>query len=197
MNAGEKVLFGASKTLSYVRPLGAGGTGTVFLFHDDIADQLFAIKKFEPKGGNELEDSFDRFIGEVKISLRLNHPNIVRVYDYFLYPNQRTGYLMMEYIEGVSIDRCEPVQMGESWNKIFEEAISAFRNIESLGMLHRDVRPNNFLIDNEGSLKVIDFGFGKQLTENSTEGTSIFLNWPASNPDEVLEGRYTHASEIY
>lgn len=197
MIKGERVTFGASKTLSYVRQLGAGGTGTTFLFHDDLADVSFAIKKYDPKAGNDSSECFRRFIEEIKLSLRINHPNIVRTYDYFLYPNQLTGYLMMEYIDGVQISDYDPSSSGGSWDAIFGEAISAFEAIEAAGMLHRDIRPSNFLIDNSNKLKVIDFGFGKQLSASTVAGTSVLLNWPGSAPLEVYQGIYTHATDIY
>lgn len=56
---------------------------------------------------------------------------------------------------------------------------------------------SNFLIDNSNKLKVIDFGFGKQLSASTVAGTSVLLNWPGSAPLEVYQGIYTHATDIY
>lgn len=199
METGEIVEFNRSKQFKYIRKLGEGGTGNTHLFLDDTTNMQFAIKKYCPQQEEYRNEFYDRFVDEIKILFNLSHPNIVRIYNYYLYPEFKLGYLQMEYIDGVSIDRYTPVIWGKGWDAIFTEAISAFRYLEKHRILHRDIRPANIMIDNNQSVKIIDFGFGKILRDDGDCGTSIFLNWPVSElPDEVaLEGTYTHQSEIY
>ncbi|MFQ8984955.1 MAG: protein kinase family protein [Evtepia sp.] len=200
MRAGEIVNFDAKKNFTYIRPLGKGGTGDTYLFRDETTNILFAIKKYVPKSKLFIEEQYDRFVDEIKILFNISHPNIVRIYNYYLYPSAKTGYLQMEYIDGKSIDEFVPDPWGDKdWNDIFREVISAFEYLEQNHILHRDIRPANIMIDNNNSVKIIDFGFGKQLNGTNAEANSVLLNWPATEmPDEVqLNQEYDERTEIY
>lgn len=200
MNSGDIITFDAKKNFTYIRPLGSGGTGDTHLFRDETTDMLFAIKKYVPKDERYTDDHYDRFVDEIKILFNISHHNIVRVYNYYLYPTAKTGFLQMEYIDGKSINEFELYPWTEKdWNDLFCEVISAFEYLEQNHILHRDIRPENILIDKNNKVKVIDFGFGKQLNGTKQEENSILLNWPATEmPDEVqLNQEYDERTEIY
>lgn len=199
MEPGKIVEFNNSKHLTFIRELGRGGTGQTLLFKDEITDTLFAIKKYDPSHGNEdnRDENFERFIDEIKILFKLSHPNIVRIYNYYLYPDYTLGYIQMEFVEGVTIseyisNNTEDIEL------IFRDSISAFKCLEENNILHRDIRELNIMITNNGEVKVIDFGFGKELNENN-EVNSVYLNWPVTTPPAELihNGDYTHQTEIY
>ncbi|MED3651631.1 protein kinase family protein [Heyndrickxia sporothermodurans] len=196
---GTVVEFDRKKQFTHVQSLGEGGTGDTHLFKDDTTDMLFAFKKYSPKDTNYIDEHYQRFVDEIKILFKLSHPNIVRVYNYYLYPEYKLGYLQMEYIDGATIADFKPDFLGKSWVEIFTETISAFEYLEMNKILHRDIRPANIMIDNNGNVKVIDFGFGKKLTGQDKDGRSVFLNWPVSQlPEETNdEGIYNHQTEIY
>src|SRR5665648_228682 len=145
------------------------------------------------------DEFYKRFVDEIKILFKLSHPNIVRVYNYYLYPEAKTGYLQMEYVKGEPIDEFKVNWLTKDWNDIFTEAVSAFEYLEKNNILHKDIRPSNILIDEDGSIKVIDFGFGKVIDKNNQSENSILLNWPVSEmPEEVLDGEeYNHKTEVY
>ena len=126
MNKGDSIIFDIKKNFSYIKPLGAGGTGDTHLFKDETTDMLFAFKKYVPRNNQHIDEYYQRFVDEMKILFYIPHPNIVRIYNYYLYPSSKTGYLQMEYIDGVSIDKFEPDPWGKDWNDIFTETISAF-----------------------------------------------------------------------
>lgn len=199
METGEIIKFDQSKHFKFVRELGTGGTGETNLFKDETTNTLFAIKKYRPSEENieHKEDFYHRFVEEIVILFKLSHPNIVRVYNYYLYPNLMTGYLQMEYIEGTSIDAYIRNNSTDLDN-LFRSAVKSFEFLEENDILHRDIRPANIMIDNNGELKLIDFGFGKILSSTNTEN-SIRLNWPVTDmPDEVVNGNdYTVETEIY
>lgn len=199
MVPGNIVEFDVKKQFKHLHSLGAGGTGDTHLFEDMTTDMLFAFKKYAPKGSNDVDDNYKRFIDEIKILLKLSHPNIVRVYNYYLYPEFKAGYLQMEYIQGVPIDKYVLNPWSKSWDDIFSETISAFRYLEENRVLHRDIRPENILIDHNENVKIIDFGFGKRLNVDELEGKSVVLNWPVTEyPDEVMKDKtYNHQTEIY
>ncbi len=199
MNGGDVIKFDAKKQFTYVKNLGSGGTGDTHLFKDETTDILFAIKKYVPKDKRFIDDHYKRFVDEIKILFNISHPNIVRIYNYYLYPPVKTGFLQMEYIDGESIDNFVPDGWGKDWNDIFGEVIYAFEYLEQNSILHRDIRPANILISKNESVKLIDFGFGKQLNGTTREENSILLNWPATEmPDEVqLNQEYDEQTEIY
>lgn len=197
----KKVEFDAiKKQFILVRPLGSGGTGDTHLLKDETTDMFFAFKKYVPKDSNFIDENYERFVDEIKILFNLSHPNVVRVYNYYLYPQKKTGYLQMEYIEGDSIEEFETDPFGgKTWSDIFIETIAAFEYLESNNVLHRDIRPANIMIDKHENVKVIDFGFGKKLEGLDQDAKSVFLNWPVTQlPYETeYEGIYNRQSEIY
>lgn len=199
MNAGDIITFDAKKNFTFVKTLGAGGTGDTHLFKDETTDMLFAFKKYVPKDVRFVDEYYFRFVDEIKILLNISHPNIVRIYNYYLYPQAKTGFLQMEYVDGICIDQYSPMPRGKSWEDIFCDIIGAFEYLEKHHILHRDVRPANIMIDTSNNVKIIDFGFGKQLDGAVNDENSILLNWPATEkPNEVqLNQEYDERTEIY
>ena len=195
---GKIVQFNKIKYFKYIRPLGSGGTGDTHLFEDETTNTLFAIKKYAPKEGNDIEENYERFVQEVKILFNISHKNIVRIYSHYLYPEFKKGYLQMEYINGKHINTFTPYR-GREWNDVFFDVVEAFSYLESNKILHRDIRSENILIDTNGDVKIINFGFGKKLEYASDVGDSIFLNWPVSAlPNEVVDKKiYNHQTEIF
>ncbi len=200
LEKGKIVDFDMKKQLKYIEPLGKGGTGKALLFKDEITDVLFAVKKYETEDENHRKEYFERFVNEIKILYKITHPNIVRVYNCYLYPEKQVGYLQMEYVKGEKISEYFPLPWDKDWDIIFKDIISAFDYLEKNNILHRDIRPENILIDENQNVKIIDFGFGKILkSENEEEKNSIVLNWPVTQMPEdiVLYHQYDHATEIY
>lgn len=196
--------FEAMKSLKYIKELGSGGTGNTHLFKDETTDMLFAIKKYEPapQNINYKEELYNRFVEEIKILFKISHPNIVRIYDYYLYPNQKVGYLQMEYVNGTAIDKYDPLPWERSWEEIFIETIKTFKYLEENNILHRDIRPENVLLDEQYNLKLIDFGFGKIMNTCNLEEkqkNSVLLNWPVTEmPEEIKKAQdYDNKTEIY
>lgn len=199
---GKILKFEAMKSLKYIKELGSGGTGNTHLFKDETTDMLFAIKKYEPAPQNIdfKEELYDRFVDEIKILFKISHPNIVRIYDYYLYHNKKVGYLQMEYINGTAIDKYNPFPWDRSWEEIFIEVIKTFKYLEENNILHRDIRPENLLLDENFNLKLIDFGFGKVINNKDTrEKNSVVLNWPVTEmPEEIIKDQdYDNKTEIY
>lgn len=198
LQAGQVIPFPSIKRFTYLNPLGKGGTGDAHLFWDETTDMLFAIKKYNPKDEKYIDEYYKRFVEEIKILFQLSHPNIVRIYNYYLFPQAKVGYLQMEYVDGVPIDKYVPDEWGKDWNDIFIEIISTFEYLESNNVLHRDIRPENILIDKNENVKIIDFGFGKLYENQNQSGNSVVLNWPVTElPEEIYNGNYNHRTEIY
>ena len=87
--------------------LGGGSFGKTVLLQDPFIDELFVAKKYEPEYDGIKEQFYKNFLDEIKILYKLNHRNIVRIYNYYAYENIYTGYILMEYIDG----ECRPLFM--------------------------------------------------------------------------------------
>lgn len=197
IKTGANITFDKQNQFMYEKPLGSGGTGNTHLFKDVTTDIYFAFKKYEPYEEAFREEFYNRFVDEIKILFLLSHPNIVRIYNYYLYPNRQTGYIQMEYVNGVDIMKYS--SLSSDYEDIFIQVINGFSHLQNNGILHRDVRPANIMVNSNGVVKILDFGFGKKLESEGDMGKSVMLNWPVSEyPDEIqYEQQYTHQSEIY
>jgi serine/threonine-protein kinase len=127
---------------------------------------------------------------------KLFHKNIVRVFNYYLFPESITGYILMDYIDGTDIETYIS-ENPEEINNIFGQAIEGFSYLESNNILHRDIRPKNILITKDNVLKIIDFGFGKRIVNNSDFEKSISLNWLYEKPLDFENSVYDFRTEIY
>lgn len=166
---------------------------------DITINEKFVCKKYDPDQKEFEEEFYKRFVDEIKIMYSVYNNNIIRIFDYFLYPEIKTGFIIMEYIEGRNIDEYFQVEEGEHINSVFVQIINAFAYLEKNKILHRDVRAENVLIDDSGTVKIIDFGFGKKLNADMPgDQASILLNWPASQiPSEIWREVYNVKTEIY
>lgn len=174
---------------------GIGAIGDVRLLKDEMIDEVFACKKYAPSPFVEGRDFFEYFKKEIKILYLLNHKNIVRVFSYYVYPEQNTGYIIMEYIEGEKIDRYV-AENPNTIDSLFEQIVDAFIHIHEAGILHRDIKPSNILITSGGILKVIDFGFGKRTdTEEGQGENSLSLAGMYDRPNDYKE--YSFSTEVY
>ena len=98
MEAGQVIKFSKPKYYEFVKALKAGGTGKTLLMRDSTINELFVCKKYDPEQKEYEDEFYNRFVEEIKIMYSVYHNNIVRIYDYFLYPEYKTGYIIMEYI---------------------------------------------------------------------------------------------------
>lgn len=195
---GEIVDFPTNRKYEFVRALKSGGTGKTILMQDTMLNKFFVCKKYSPMQKQYEKEFYNRFKDEIKIMYAIYDINIVRIFDYYLFPEHSTGYIIMEYVEGKNIDEYFKEEDTDKINSIFVQLINAFAYLEKNNILHRDVRPENVLIDDSGTVKLIDFGFGKNVNEVGNEENSIYLNWPVSQkPEELYSGVYNSQTEIF
>lgn len=198
INPGEVLKFIRNKEFTFLRNIGQGGTGKTVLVRDEITEMDFVCKKYSPCKSSDRAQYFQRFIDEIKLMHMLHHKNIVRIYNYYLYPENTTGYILMEYIDGSSIDNYLLFQGSDAFENVFIQLIEGFEYLEKNKVLHRDIRTANILVTNDGIVKIIDFGFGKKIDNHNEEDASILLNWPVTDfPDEIKDCQYSHQTEIY
>lgn len=179
-----------------VRELGQGACGKTVLLRDDVIDELFVCKKYAPYYEEYKQELFENFLREIRLLHGVYHQNVVRVFNYHLYPDKLTGYILMEYVDGSDLDEYV-VKNPSSLADIFNQTIKGFCHLESRNILHRDIRPMNLMVTNDGTVKIIDLGFGKKVEVVDDFDKSISLNWWCEPPNEFLEKKYNFATEVY
>lgn len=180
-----------------VKELGQGACGKTVLLHDVQIDEHFVCKKYVPFSETHRQELFANFVREIKLLHKIHHQNIVRVFNYYLYPDQFTGFILMEFVDGEDVDDYL-TQFPEQTNEIFLQAISGFSYLERKGILHRDIRPGNVMVSDDGIVKIIDLGFGKEIRNSQDFKKSITLNWWCDEPPiEFENSRYDFGSEVY
>lgn len=197
MNApGSLVTFVRRRDYVFVRILGQGACGQTVLLRDEVIDGHFVCKKYVPFSETHRQELFKNFLREIKLLHEVHHQNVVRVFNYYVYPEKQTGYILMEFVDGTDIEE-HLSQRPESINELFVQAIEGFAHLESSQVLHRDIRPQNILVRDDGTLKIIDLGFGKRVETSRDFDKSISLNWWCEPPEEFSVDTYDRATEVY
>lgn len=190
------VEFLRRREYKFVKELGQGACGQTVLLYDVALDMHFVCKKYAPSDQSRRDELFNAFINEIKLLYKVFDHNVVRIYNHYIYPTSRAAYIVMEYVEGEDVDKYilrNPQKIGS----VFSQAISAFRHLEQLQIIHRDIRPANVLVRNDGVVKVIDFGFGKEIVKRGDFNNSVDLNWGYSWPLEFDDQKYSFSTEVY
>ncbi|MFY3002064.1 protein kinase family protein [Achromobacter xylosoxidans] len=190
------VNFIRKKDFVLEKRLGQGATGNTVLLFDSIINERFACKKYEPANRAHADRFFEFFLKEIKLLHMMNHINVVRVFNYYLFPEKKTGYILMEYVDGDDVGSYVTFN-SDAINSIFSQVISGFSYLEENGILHRDIRQSNILVNEKGVVKIIDFGFGKQAQQPKDYANSILLNWWCPIPNELKKSVYDFRTEVY
>lgn len=191
----DKITFDNPVTYIKQETLGSGATGLVLLLKDERIDQVFACKKYILSPFAEDGDFFQYFKDEIKLLHLLYHRNVVRVFNYYLYPQCNTGYIIMEYVQGEKIDKYV-ADNPHTIDSLFEQVVEAFISIHNVGVMHRDIKPSNILVTRDGILKVIDFGLGKKVDIDSLpESNSLSLAGMYERPNDYRT--YSFKTEVY
>jgi serine/threonine-protein kinase len=177
--------------------LGRGGMATVYLAHDLALDRKVAIKVMSPV--LSLGDGVERFKREARTSASLSHPNIIPVYA--VQHTERLLYFVMKFVDGRSLDSIIaelgplPVPMIQA---ILGQVASAFGYAHRRGVVHRDIKPGNILIDDEGWVVVTDFGIAKVSQAPQLTSTGLSVGTPTyMSPEQVMGQGVTGASDQY
>jgi serine/threonine protein kinase len=172
------------------RPLGHGGMAEVYLAHDEELRRQVAVKVLAGDGSFR-----ERFLREARLSGRLSHANVVKVYD----AGESDGrpFIVMEYVPGRTVADCGKLPAGEAVSLMLQ-ACAGLQHAHDAGLVHRDVKPANLLLRDDGVLKITDFGIARalestRLTQVGTVlGTAAYLA-----PEQAAGEEVTAAADIY
>ena len=121
--AGRDVVFLRRHDYSVVKELGQGACGKTILLYDPQIDEHFVCKKYVPYSESRRQDLFAGFVREIKLLHKVFHPNVVRFFNYYLYPEQFSGYILMEHVDGLDIDDYLKGNPGHA-NDMFIQAVA-------------------------------------------------------------------------
>src|SRR5438034_7312434 len=179
-----------------MRKLGSGGMANVYLAEDQELGRRVAIKVLDDRHASD--DQFvERFRREAKAAAALSHPNIVSIYDRG--ETDGTYYIAMEYLEGPNLK--ELVRQGTPSIRTAitytREILSALRVAHRRGLVHRDIKPHNILVDAEDRLKVTDFGIARSGPSQMTEAGSIIGTAQYLSPEQARGAPVDQRSDLY
>ncbi|MBS1766419.1 MAG: serine/threonine protein kinase [Acidobacteria bacterium] len=171
-----------------IRLLGEGGMGAVFLCMDPLLKRQVAVKTVR-EGHADSADMLERFQRESEISARLNHPNIVTVFDVGNEP-ALGPFMTMEFVDGAPMSgliQAGAVDPAEALALLGQGAL-ALSAAAKAGVIHRDIKPENMLVSRDGVLKLTDFGVAKEETSTSLTTTGMLVGTPTHTAPELLSG---------
>ena len=180
---------------SLEREIGRGGTGAVWLGRDDLLGRPVALKRIGLLPGADQTD-VARAEREAQLSARLHHPNVVAVFDVVTDPDTHEHWLVMEYVEGVTLAelvRDRGALSPDDAAPLLREVADGLAAAHAAGITHRDVKPSNILVGRDGHAKLTDFGIARVATDVSLTQTGLVTGSPAYLAPEVASG--TRASE--
>lgn len=178
--------------------IGGGGMSNVYLAHDMILDRDIAIKILRYDFSNE-EELRRRFQREALSTTSLAHPNIVNIFD--VGEDGAMPYLVMEYVPGKTLKEYiiehSPIAP-ERAVKIMKQLASALAHAHHNQIVHRDIKPQNILMDEDGNVKITDFGIAMALSATSyTQTNSVLGTVHYLSPEQARGGNATKKSDIY
>ena len=183
------------------REIGSGGMSRVFLGRDEVLDRPVAVKVLRTRyGGTDIGTRFQR---EGRTAAGLSHPVIVRVYDAgeSVFEGHETSYIVMEYVPGGDLKdlvQKHGVLPGPRLAAIGESVAGGLAHAHERGIVHRDIKPHNILMDEKGHPRLTDFGIARALDSSQATVTGTYLGTASYSSPEQLKGeKVTPKSDVY
>src|SRR5437667_2750047 len=180
-----------------LRKLGTGGMANVCLAEDEVLGRRVAIKILNDRHAGD-DQFIERFRREAKNAASLSHPNIVSIYDRG--EAEGTYYIAMEYLDGRSLKELivargpAPIHLAVDYGR---QVLAAIRFAHRHGIVHRDIKPHNVLVDADGRVKVTDFGIARAGASQMTEAGSIVGTAQSLSPEQARGTDVDQRSDLY
>lgn len=183
-----------------LREIGKGGMSVVYLAMDTHLNKQWAVKEIKKKGsGKNDEIIVNSLLAEANLMKKLDHPALPRIVD--IIDNGITIYVVMDYIEGESLDKilneygAQPEELVIGWAMQLCDAL-AYLHAQKPPIIYRDMKPANIMLKPEGNIKIIDFGIAREYKEQSLADTTV-LGTKGYAPPEQYSGQTDARSDIF
>ena len=181
-----------------IEEVGSGGMGRVYKVFDTEIREKIALKLIRPEVAKD-ESTIERFRDELRYSRRIGHRNVCRMFD--LSKTDENFFITMEYVSGEDLKSF----IRRSGRVTFSKAVSLIKQVceglaeaHRLGVVHRDLKPGNIMIDKEGNARIMDFGIARSLHTEGATGEGLIIGTPEyMSPEQVDAKGVDHRSDIY
>jgi eukaryotic-like serine/threonine-protein kinase len=184
----------------YIEKIGKGAFGTVLLMEDEVVDEQLILKFLNPNVSSD-EEMMKRFVHELRYSRKITHRNVIRIYDFL---NLQGCYaISMEYFPSHTLTG----EMPDSKPMSMEKALRYSRDMATgmtvahqAGVIHRDLKPANILVNDEGLLKIVDFGVAAAASSGDTQltKTGYVIGSPKyMAPEQILGKKVDETADVY
>ncbi len=184
-----------------IQRIGEGGFGTVVLVKDTVVNEELILKFLHPRFATD-QLMMQRFIHELLYARRITHEHVIRIHDFLQFGH--TYAIAMEYFAGHNLaNEIEEQRFLTDRQRGFHILVSICRGMQrahQIGILHRDMKPTNILINDEGIVKIVDFGLAAVMTDDATQLTRVgeMLGTPLyMAPEQANNGKLDARTDIY
>ena len=181
-----------------IEKLGIGGMGAVYRVEDTNIGQDIALKLIKPDIASD-KKTIERFRNELKTTRMISHRNVCRMFD--LAETEGTYYITMEYVSGEDlksfIRRSGKLDISKAIS-IAKQVCEGLAEAHRLGVVHRDLKSSNIMIDKEGSTRIMDFGIARSIEAKGITGAGVMIGTPEyMSPEQAEAKEIDHRSDIY
>ena len=184
----------------YIEKIGKGAFGTVLLMEDTVVEERLILKFLNPNVSSD-EEMMKRFVHELRYSRKITHRNVIRIYDFL---NLQGAYaISMEYFPSHTlsgeIPNSKPMDMKKAL-KFSRDIATGMAVAHQAGVIHRDLKPANILVNNDGLLKIVDFGVAAAAASGDTQltKTGYVIGSPKyMAPEQILGKKVDETADVY
>ncbi len=181
-----------------IEELGKGGMGKVYRVEDKKIKEEVALKLIKPEIASD-KKTIERFSNELKMARKIAHRNVCKMYD--LGEEKGTHYITMEYVPGEDLKRLtrkvEQFSAGKTIS-IARQVCEGLAEAHRLGVVHRDLKPQNIMVDEEGNARIMDFGIARSLKAKGITGAGVMVGTPEyMSPEQAEVKEVDQRSDIY
>jgi serine/threonine-protein kinase len=181
-----------------IEELGKGGMGKVYKVFDTEIKEKVALKLLKPEIAVDKE-TIERFRNELKFARKIRHKNVCQMFD--LAKEEGSYYITMEYVHGEDLKRLirkmGQLSAGQAIS-IAKQVSEGLSEAHQLGVVHRDLKPQNIMVDEEGNARIMDFGIARSIKGKGITGAGVMIGTPEYMSPEQVEGKEVdQRSDIY
>jgi serine/threonine protein kinase/tetratricopeptide (TPR) repeat protein len=181
-----------------IEELGKGGMGRVYKVFDTKIKEKVALKLIKPEVASDKE-TIERFNNELRLARRIRQKNVCGMFD--IGEVEGAHFITMEYVHGEDLKSMIRMAAGLSIGAVLsigKQVCDGLAEAHSLGVVHRDLKPQNIMIDKGGNAKIMDFGIARSIREKGITGPSVMIGTPEyMSPEQAEAKEVDHRSDIY